>query len=418
MSHRSLSPEIQARLSKARTRDESVQIWIDHPEALQGHLFVLSIDDAEGGMRWPARLDLANQGFLRSVFRHSNLWFVSHDILAAMFGPEQNVNLPVDYTIGFDINAAEFLRAMIEGRNQGIVEAFRSAARQLAGRRFNWDLGPYLMERAARLRDGEAIDLECMWRTVVASERFGACDQAHFAKTGEIVPQISENGILRKAQDLLAGWDQQLKYSGFTHVREQHRLFYLMALQMAWLEQRYPGRRSSRRKLVEFIAFMDREISAMFHNIIWAAGRFFELGGQFRPLSKLTSRGKKLLPNAENVAWDLHHFTMRRDFVNVTGYDGAFLVPYFLTFDRGLAELLDGFPQRSCLLSPHRGFPQFFGEVDFDRWLIASLGQSFAKVRDCFTIEGAERRRERGFKIAPAAVEEHIKRLERTVAAN
>lgn len=77
MSPRPLSPEIILRLSKARTRSESVQVWINHAEALQDHRFVLSLDDAEGCIRWPARMDLAGRGFLRSIFCHSSLWFVS-----------------------------------------------------------------------------------------------------------------------------------------------------------------------------------------------------------------------------------------------------------------------------------------------------------------------------------------------------
>ncbi len=404
------------RLSEAKTFNEAVAVWMDHADELSGYMFVLSSPETAGGPLWPPRLDLAGKGHLRSLFAHPRLWFVSHEILEAMTGPRGKVVLPIDYSIAFDTNAASYLRAMVEGSAVEVVQVFQQVLRQMAGRRFNWDLMPFFSERSADLQSGESKALEGIWRTVLAAERFATCDMERFAETGEIKPRLREQEIVAKAQEQLSLWDSMLKAGIACSLREQHRLFYLMALKVALLEHQHPGRSEAERKMTAFITFLQKDVSAMFLNMLWAAGRYFQDGGGFRPFSKLASRGEQLLRNAANVAWDLHHVTMRRQFAGTIGRGGAFYVPYFLSFDGGLTDLIDGYPQRSCLVRSG-SFPQFFADLDMQAWLLENWHQPTELLMQCFSIEGHQERKERHKKQGPTNPEPIIARFEAEIRA-
>jgi hypothetical protein len=55
-------------------------------------------------------------------------------------------------------------------------------------------------------------------------------------------------------------------------------------------------------------------------------------------LRKLTCPSDRLVEVAENIAWDVIHFVERRRLAGPNGRGRSFLVPYTLTFDRGLEQ--------------------------------------------------------------------------------
>lgn len=354
-----LDPLIQLRLSEVRTHNEAIDVWSDHHEALDGRLFVLS-QPGPPSVNWPARSDLNGGGYLRSVFAHDSLWFTSNEILERMFGEKKKTDIPVDYSVGFESNAAQYLCNLVEGRMSPVVVRFQQSLRQLAERRLNWEVMPALMERAESILTGR--DLDHVWRVVHASEYFAACDLRHFAATGELRPQRSPGEILAATQVSLSEWHRLLSGGEIHRIRYTHSQYHVLLLKAALLHRAKPSPQAAGSNLCDFIEFMCGTVGINLPWMLWAAVGLFEKGGAFEPLRKLTASKDDLIKNSRNIAWDVMHFVDRRQLAQPVGRNGSFLVPYTLTFDRGLAQWFDQQAQRSCLMRESDRMPQFFAE--------------------------------------------------------
>lgn len=366
-----LHPLIIHRLSAVRTHNEAAAVWCDYPDELEGHLFTLS-QPGEPSANWPAKLDFPGGGFLRSVFAHDQLWFTSHEILADMVGEKQQAYVPLDYTIGFDSNVGQYLCNLVEGRSSAVVDNVRQTLRELARRRFNWEVMPILMEHSEAIIAGR--DLDYVWRVVHASEYFSACDLRHFADTGELRLLKDSDAVATDARNALSEWHRVLVAGEIDRIRHSHALYHSLLLKIALLWRARPSPRDTCRNAEEFLEFMCGTVGISLPWMLWAAAGLFEHGGAFEPLRKLTGAPDALVRNSRNIAWDVMHYTDRRRLVGMNGRGGAFLLPYTLTFDRGLAQWLDRQAQRSCLLNPEAPMPQFFGEYSIQNELLDRFG--------------------------------------------
>ncbi len=104
--------------------------------------------------------------------------------------------------------------------------------------------------------------------------------------------------------------------------------------------------------------------------------------------------------------------------MNSPGRTGAFTIPYFLTFDRGLASLFSEYPQRSCLISNNPEFPQFFGDINVVDWLKEFFGEDYDSITPYFTPEGIEQRSRRLEISAPSDIEQHVKVVEKSILSH
>lgn len=355
-----LAPDIVLQLSQARSLNDAAQVWVDHPQELADYFFVIS-SPGPTNFRWAASIDLEGGGFLRSLFAHNQLHFVSHSILSGMVN-EGEIQVPVDYSIGFDINAAQYLRRVVEGKRNDTILRFKQSLQALAKPRFNWEVFPYLQERAEAVIEGR--DLDDIWAVIHASEQFAACDLSHFTETGELVCLASEDEVVAKTSALLSNWHRFLIDGEMEKIRQSHLMLYVLLLKIALLYRAKPSPRDAGRNTAEFIHFMCGSVGVTLPWMMWAAAKLFEEGGENEPLRKLNEKAGLLVENCRNIAWDFMHYFYRRQQAHFMGHEGSFLLPYTLTFDRGLAALFSGFGQRSCLLHGDDAMGQFFAEND------------------------------------------------------
>ena len=379
-------------------------------------MFVLS-QPGPAATNWPAKLNLPGGGYLRSTFAHDQLWFTSNELLARMTSGTGRVTIPLDYSISFDSNAAQYLCQLIEGRLNPVVLRFRETLRELAKRKFNWELLPFLQERSAAIMAGR--DLDHIWRVVHASEYFDACDLDHFVATGGLRLQRPAEEVTAIAQRNLSEWHRVLAAGEAQRAAEAHELFHTLVLKIALLHRQRPSPRHAADNLAEFLEFMCGEVGINLPWMLWAAAGLFERGGAFEPLRKLTAKKDVLIANSRNIAWDVAHYVERRRWTRLGGHDGAFLLPYTLTFDRGLADWFDRQAMRSCLMKESGGMLQFFAEYDVEREVLdryAAHRRLSGAVERHFTSEAAAARAER-LRHHGGSVSQIVAGLEAAVAA-
>jgi len=385
-----IHPFIKYRLSQARNAAEAQAVWRDHLDELAGYTFVISGPTGNNALQLPARLDFPGGGHLRSAFTHDGLYFINHDLIARTLS-EGFVSIPVDYSVGFDSNVASHLRDWHRGRTAEVVSKVQAVVRALRAGKLNWDMIPFLLERSNAIL--EQRDLAQIYETELAVRWLGAADSNHFAQSGQVRLTCSEGDLAIQAQRALGDWDRLLRNGYAETIAHRFDLSHACVLKLALLHLEEPGVDAAAAKLERFLGFLDAELHCMMLLFVRIAMEFFAKGGACKPLAKIASRSHRLCEHARNVTWDCLHLVWRHECAGFNGRNDSFLVPYFLTFDQGLAELFDLYPQRSCLFGGELRFPLFFQEVDIESLLRQQYPQLSPVVARIFTPQAAERRR-------------------------
>lgn len=380
------------RLSQVRDQAGALEVWREHWNELEDHSYVLSEPNSGNAMRLPARMDFSPGGHLRSAFAYDNLCFLSHEVISTMV-VEGAVHLPIDYTVAFDSNVASYLRLWMKGRTVPVVSMLQSVLKRLNQGRFNWDLMPFLLERSNSMLAGQ--DLTEIYETVLASEWFAASDFIEFMKSGVIRLTVSQVELAERAQRSLAEWDRLLRSGVMGMIDHRYSLFHASVAKMVLLQLDSPSPKSAASKLERFLAFMDTELRCMTMLCSRAALEFFASGGRFAPMGKVSNCASDLRRRVRNVAWDFLQRQWRQEFAGNHGRNRCFHVPYFLTFDSGLAELLDLFPQRGCLFGGTLRFPIFFQEFDFAALVLGRFPELGRVIGETFSVQAHEERASR-----------------------
>jgi hypothetical protein len=118
-------------------------------------------------------------------------------------------------------------------------------------------------------------------------------------------------------------------------------------------------------------------------------------------MSKVASRSPRLLQNVRNVTWDFMHLIWQQSFTGFHGRRAGFMVPYFLTFDQGLADLYDLYPQRSCLFGNEIQFPQFFADLDLAALILGPYPELGPVASRIFNVRAAQERDQHRAKSPP-----------------
>jgi len=400
---------VQHLLSSATTIEEAQDVWRANRNELRGCTFVLATSQTSP-FHFPARTNLPGGGLLRSVFASNYLHFLSDDLLVNQQVCRGTREITASYSVSFDSNTASYLRSIALGRSNDDVKATISfLGTVFGGVRFRWDYFPYLLERADDLLEGH--DLNFIFETVLGCELLAACDAAELSKNGSLAVSVDEKEIERRAKSQIDSWKMGLGTGLIQEIRHRLNIFYIFVLKSVSIQLKRPKQKDAPAKLEELLEFLGDSLGCIPQLTASSALQFFTKGPAFRPFQKLASRNPDLKKKAMNVAWDILHLQFGHEFTGFHGTNGAFLVRYFLTFDRPLAELFDTFPQRSCLICPGRRFPLFFADFDFPSQVLAQFPELGPVIAKHFKL-GADEERSKRVQASPVDVHAIIAELE------
>lgn len=376
-----VDPLVQRAMSGAETLPDVVAVWAQHRTQLRAFTYAVSLDSSPNAMPWPAKIDLEERAYLRSAFGHNFIYFLNDDLFGRMVRGERP-QIPVDYSIGFDSNTASYVRGMVENLgDEGDRRVFQTIMQRLSLKGFNWDMLPYLMERSEALAAGH--DLYSIYAVVRAAETFAACDREHFVATGQIRALQSAGEIETRVEAQIGTWRENYKKGIGESMAYQHGLFYAVILKIALIQRMNPRGKDAPGKTAELIEWMCGQLGCLFPSMLWAGAQYFERGGGFEFFKKLGRKKEEILRQIQNVAWDAYHVYNRQQLTGSVLGDGSFTIPYFLTFDRGLAEFFDGFPQRGCFVHREQRSPQFVADRTIERDVLNRWLDNPALSRAC-----------------------------------
>lgn len=407
---RIVSPELKLRLRSVDSPEEAVAVWSAHHKELAKCRFILS----QPGLslsRVPIRREFGRARVL-SLFAGGSAFLLDEVIWRQML-KSQSPRIPVDYIISFDANAASYLPKLFQGSQDVVHQDLRSLIRHFGGK-LNFDILPYLHENADAITGPEYGQI---FKTVVAAHRLATLDLERFAKSGELVSATTEQELARLAERELEHFNRWLTKGGLhADLRWRHQAMHAQILKISLLHIERPQREAAERNLRSFIEFQHDNLHVLMVDTFALAWEWFSGGPRSAICRRLQKNAPHPVETARNISWDLTHMLhLRQQVVFPTRTE--FIIPYFLTFDQSLADLLELCAVKSCLITPESIYPLIFPQHDSEKLLGEALTRDDVWNEKYLSLRAhADRSADRGDRGRPY-LNELIRELEGTLAA-
>lgn len=301
---------------------------------------VMCTDDP-GAIDLDLGLNLSSSEFVTPFFKGPRAFFMSvgASVQAQLTGGRSNAN--IDFSLSFDSNFAEKMRASIAGEKIQQVERDRVnevLMLKARNRKTQFDLVPFLIENTRLTRDNP--DNERPLNTLIAFRALDHLDWESFRDDPSqfvfSVPYEELKALLRPdAEAFLA----ELRASSHVIHHEAKSVgtqALLLRFAQLWHENR---KRDKNRILNDLLDFSIHKLGAIpltELRLIWS-GMNSDLGSPF--FGPITGRSKSMLEDIRGMAWDMTLLRVMEQ-IATTSQFGSFFVPYFVSIDGRWRNLL------------------------------------------------------------------------------
>lgn len=321
------------------------------------------------------------------------------------------VEIPVDYSVSLDTMAVSYIEPYLNGSLTRLPSDFVETFEFLASNNVQVDPVPYLLENIGNLE--EKHKQERIFEKLKCYAFLQSLKSENFFKLG-----VSE---FKTDSSKFSSWAAD-KMSWLFHEKESvanqwpplmYWKIYCLLLKMVLL-QLSRGSDKIEEKLLDFLGFMDAELSAIFFRETVIARRYFERGQELKFFSKIQKKKSDLIESLRNMAWDLLHIRNMELALTLRPNESAcVLVPAFLTFDKRLIEIIDIYPLSSCAFGPSLP-PLPFPRLDW----VHQIAESFPCVRNfANSLFEPHRRKARESASKTSSIKDLVNKLEAEVAS-
>lgn len=289
---------------------------------------------------------------------HPYVYFIDHE-------PLVRPSLQIDYTVTFDTNFASYVNRFVRGESlKGQQDEFMHVINNILDYNLNFDQSFYFMENikkaypiALRMKDEGTNSPQVFWdsldedfrRNIVSLELFLGVDCNHYQKTRELKFDISIEEAVRKSVDFTHWFytsaEGQELISDFLF-RQKAILLQLLAI----LRVQFSSNRGARNKIKEFLEFV-QEKWVYYDRETIVAHKYFKDRKIIPLLGKINRGGvqRRLMEKIDNLAWDM---TAPRSMERMAALQsvGDYMIPFFLTFDQKLRELIRCYPVKAVII--------------------------------------------------------------------
>ncbi len=315
---------------------------------------IISDDNIHNASIFFDDLFAGHEKYLKSALIGNNFIFYSPKIIAS-YEITRKIPISIDRSIAIDTNVASIIGRYLDGKK---IDSEQSEILQLllnvvSKEKITLDFLPYLIENLCK----NNVGVESILRNTNSIIEFfnlsiESSSEAH-------------NFILKYKNDPNFKNDILKRFS----------LFYLILLKIIHFNKKLG---SEEHKVKALVDFMDNKIFLMFKRELIIGVEYFKKVKKLKFFNKVNTKDiNELLKTISNMAWDLtlcrivleHNFTILPD----KGAD--FFVPFFLTFDKGLSEIIDLYPLKAILYFGNDNYSmQAIPAIDVDNAILKRYG--------------------------------------------
>lgn len=319
------------------------------PECLDIRAVVCT--DHPGAAPLDLNLGLAASIYVTSIFEGPRAFFMSrHVSVQTRFNGGQSAIL-LDYSLSFDSNFAEKLRATINGEKIQPVDRARIVdvlMLKANNPRVQFDVVPFLYENIRLARENEANRRPL--NTLIAFRMLDRLNWDAFRNNpdrfdfGESVDSL-KSSLEPEANSFLTS---ELSNSAVLHHEAKALGIQALLLRLAtlWHERKKPDALLILGKLFEFSLTKLGFLPMTELSLIWTGISSKQVAAFFGPI---IGRSKTMLKDIRGMAWDMAHLRLMEQTARQSLL-GSFYVPYFVSIDVRWRQLLALNPVRFMLV--------------------------------------------------------------------
>jgi hypothetical protein len=351
-------------LSKSESPRDILTTWKNSDFDMSGFKAIVALDNYSKGA-YPSNLikylKSGDTDFI-PYFHSENLYFTDDQLLNEMFSSKENVEFPVDYSIMVDTNYASYIHQFIKSDYSDLDNTKFNTIALLIREEFRYDYWFYILENSKLVDFDKAFDLiefkkahSDMHANLVSLELFKSIDSDAFKNNEGIIYTISKSEAIERAdyliENLFCGEGGKEFFHQFSFLQKQMKLFLI-----GMLEINFKSGKSAKNKLVELFDYMNEVVGAYLDREIRISYEYFKKNSNLKIFNKIQRNGKidGLSELLSNIAWDFvapraMEFFLRLD------TEGRFFLPFFLSHDGGLKEVLNMYDAKAVLYSENIG---------------------------------------------------------------
>ena len=310
---------------------------------LKGWKFLLA-SEAGGAPYQTLDQEIAGTAVIRGLFRTSNVLLLDEQTECDM---HNGTGIPVDYSVSLDTQAASYLRTFFM-RDGDVPSSFKEVLQYIADPDTNVDIAPYLIENSSGFIENDRG--ERILETVASFEFLKNLDLEKISTNGEFASVVGNADLIIRAQRLIS----EYIYDGIIESSANlYKPFYCLLLKMAEIQFGKRGAPLSK-KMEHLIEFQHNTLASLWTRETVLGRNFFERGQNVKFMRKVQVKKSGLFEDLKNMAWDMWHVRYCEKLLTAPRADDArYYIPCILTFDAGMAEMIDMYSLRACAIPPH-----------------------------------------------------------------
>ncbi|UQZ34837.1 hypothetical protein C2I18_15650 [Paenibacillus sp. PK3_47] len=388
-------------LSKGTSINDIVTTWLMMGDTTEDKVSIISLDNYHRSA-YPMDLkDLINttDSHFISYFETDKLYFIDNDLLHETYmNGEKDTIFRLDYSIMLDTNYASYIHKFINFDWSTLNNEVFSSIDLLIRNNFNYDHIFYMIENYKNSFvniEGESAEAikdkkTKLYQNLVSLELFKSINREKYISTGRLHYDITEN----EAQ-LLADQTFNGIYNS-AHATEMLDYYFSIQRQMVLLiigimQIKFGPKITVQKKLQRLFEYCTNVVGTYFDREMVIAHKYFSSQNDVKILNKINKgiRAEKILHLIENIAWD---FSVPRIMERqlILGGQGRYFIPFFLSNDQNLRELLRLFKVKGIIYSKSNYFFIPFNGTNSQMYFEAHK----FKIEPYFTEEALLRRAE------------------------
>lgn len=343
---------------------------------------------------------------LKKYFYGTGILFYSDELYNAT-KRKGRVEIPIDYSLSLDSNAAERFRVWEnggsldkeEGRFSGLVKFIKEGKEQ----GFNFDYSFFIVEN---LIDSMKPENHRPFNTIRALKRFDHLEyekDSFNVQSPSFLESTEDSG--KRAIETLYAFHSSKEIKGFLNRRKG---LYLILLRAVLLREQ--KNLSLEKQLEILVEFSLDALGAFAKTEIYFAWKLLKHGKGLRFFDPVSQLGKKSLHRIKGMAWDLFAVRYQETLASKSKI-GDFYVPFFASFDNRFVELAQACPIRAVLIDDvdKRVVTIYLDEYEF----MVDLNKSISSELNCRLQDPDEKIKRMSEKPTEADLDKRATELER-----
>lgn len=344
-------------LQFANTFEDFITLWLKYEDYfIENKASIVFTQDIFTNKDLPSiNMFTGYENRFKSLFKNNNLTFLNESIVNA-YKTRKKPEFKIDYTVSFDTQFVSYIEKYFTYKRFKDEIEFEEILYKLIDNNVQSDYSPYMMENMSKGENKEGIK-----QNIEHVVKFFSLD-----KTSSILLKNmrvdSNEEFKNRLSPILYNIDNITYSSMFEEFSFWQKVLYIILMKIVIINYEES---TIEKKIKVLMKFMHDELNVIFARELVLAKEFFEKDTDIIFFQKVRDINNKTLPRLNNMAWDFALMRLlERSLASRPIKEADFYISYFLTFDKGLSQLIDLYPIKAFIYFEENNDYNIIPEID------------------------------------------------------